>query len=356
MACKFGRKLAGRTISKAQLDHITAAVEQKFSPLDRIEFSITSGRYEHKKQSLESVIQRAGSPTIVRVFSIAAASGQNFFQMSVKRSSINLVAQGDDDYFAPGFVREIKSILVPQPTLADKLLTHRVHMALRCLLSIACLAAVAVVLVTRELTWNRGATAALSALLLLYVERRLAAHVLLTADAKENWKTTEKLALAGVAATLLVGAVTNGVKLATDTDGTTSPPDRSTTATGNPSDTLGPDRDSAPSRSSRDSLPPMVWTEPAVIRPGDTFFLSGRRFTPGEDIRITARSGSVSCPCTFADGQRTLRADSKGEIGPVKGTIEDDGTCGEAEVTVSASRSESRPSTTTDVEMHAPAP
>ncbi|MFK0116668.1 hypothetical protein [Streptomyces sp. NPDC090994] len=358
MACRFRRKLAGRTISKAQLDNITAAVEQKFHPLDHIEYCITSGRYEHKNKSLASVTQRAGSPTIVRTFSIEAFSGRNSFRMSVKRSSIKLVAQGDDDYFAPGFVREIKSILEPQPTFVDKLLTHGVHIALRCLLSGATLAAAVAVLGTRQFAWNWITTALFSSLLLLYVERRLGSRVLLSDNAKEDWKRTEKLALAGVVVTLVVGAVTNGVNLARDTDGTTTPPESSVTAS-TTAHSLGdtrPDRDFAPSRSSRETLPPLIFPEPAAVHPGDTFILSGQRFMPGEDVHITARSGS--CSHDSPGGRHTYRADSSGEIGPVEIAVEEN-ECRrghEGKVEIAARGSESKATVTTEVEIRASRP
>ncbi|MBV1939858.1 hypothetical protein KUF83_25300 [Streptomyces sp. BV286] len=321
MARTVQRKLVGRTITKDQLDNIITVVKRKFRAPAHYEFSIHRGSSDsHTKNSLESVVRAAGSPTIVRKFSIEATSDRCYFRIDVKYDVIEMKVRGEDDYFAPGFLDEIARILDPQPTLISKALTRPVHLVLRCLLVLGVLASVIPLFTSGRLDWNGittcSALALLSLFTLAYIERRVSSYVLLKTEAKER-KRAERIALVGAAATLLVGLMTNGVNLAINASRASV--DSKSSASPSPynlDDELG-DRTPNPSRdTARESLASISVV--GSLRPGSEFAtLTGNGFTPGEDVEVNFSNGTKGV---------TPRANSRGEIGPIEihvGSMED---------------------------------
>ncbi|MFM9442578.1 hypothetical protein [Streptomyces acidiscabies] len=313
MAHTVRRKIVGRTITKDQLDSITEAVMRKFPAPARRYFSIHRGSESHTKDSLESVVRAAGSPTIVRKFSIVAKSDERYFHIKTGRDVIDVKVWGEDYYFTTGFLKEIACILDPQPNLARRAFTRHVHLALRCALVLGGLASVAPLLTPGDLDWNGVITCStlvfLNLFFLVFMERRASSYVLLENGVKEQWKRTEKIALVGVAATLLVGLVTNGVNLAIKSSQSPVAPKSPVSASPYVRERKMSDRTPGPSRSTTRAFLAsihMTWDR----LPADGFaILTGEGFTPGEDVKLTFSNNSEPA---------IRRVNSKGEIGPTR--------------------------------------
>ncbi|MFD8047685.1 hypothetical protein ACFV5E_30165 [Streptomyces chartreusis] len=313
MARTVKRKLVGRTITRAQLDGIIEAVKRKFRPPARHSYSIFRGSDSDGGKSLEAAVRLAGSPTIVRKFSIKVTSDQRQFEFDVRRKVIKVKVAGEDDYFAAGFYEEIARILDPQPTVVSRTLTRPVHLTLRCVLTIGALAAITMLIASQDLDWNGATTYSTLALLALFslgfIEQRVSSYVLFTAGAKERWKRTEKITLAGVVATICVGLFTNGVNLAINSSRSSADSKSASSASPYTSKDDLSDRTPKPSRdSARERLTEISVTGNTLPWSTEgTATLTGRGFTPGEDVEVTV--GTDEDPLVY-------RANSKGEIGP----------------------------------------
>ncbi|GHF30608.1 hypothetical protein GCM10010218_09880 [Streptomyces mashuensis] len=226
MARKASHELSGRPVSKGQIDDIVETLRQHFPSPSMREFSIGIGNNVYTESSLEKVTRSAGSPDIVRTFSIAAQNGKESFALEIHPDRIRMSADGEG-YFADGLCGDVRRILDRRRSWASRHVPHRLRKSLRVALPLLAVADVSACLAWWQLGgWGwlvAGAQLAVVTGLLLWVAKSLSSYVLLDADARPPWSRTERIALFAAFVTL-VGVVLGGVKMVRDQDSSPAAP------------------------------------------------------------------------------------------------------------------------------------
>ncbi|WP_143676484.1 hypothetical protein [Streptomyces sp. TLI_146] len=257
--------------------------------------------------------------------------GAKVFVFEAKRARIKIKAEGGEEHFPVGFCEDVQAILRTRTMRLRQLLPARMRRITDwCLPVEAVLAAIAILIASVTAGWPTAlAVTGISAFVLLttwVARRRFSTYILLKDDAREPWKRTEKLALAGtlvgLTVPIVVALIVNGPNWFKDNGPPATPKSGSTGHAAGSSEGAG-SRAATPglSRDSERSPLTKVTVEPAVGVAGEAFTLSGKGFEPGAEVWVSLLAGPGTTLSWHRTERRLVRANGKGEIGPEKITV-----------------------------------
>ncbi|PKV85897.1 hypothetical protein [Streptomyces sp. TLI_146] len=331
MARKVSRELSGRLIRRGQVERLVEAVEREFPSSSERKFSIVSEDVVYTEASIEIVMRSAGRPTVVDNLTVSDKAGDKVFVFEARPDRIKLTAEGGEQHFPVGFCEEVQAILRTRTIRLRRLLPARMRRIIdRCLPVEAVLAVIAILIASATAGWPTTlSVTCISALALLttwVARRRFSTYILLKDDAREPWKRTEKLALAGtlvgLTVPITVALIVNGPNWFKDNGPPSTPKSGSTGHASGSAGGLG-SRGATPglSRDSERSPLTKVTVEPAAGSAGEAFSLTGKGFEPGAEIWVSLLAGPGTTLSWHRTERRLVRANDKGEIGPEKITV-----------------------------------